>query len=153
MTFTVYGLRLRNDTEVRYVGQTSQALESRLAGHRSRQGRTSNGQYRGSAFGHWLESNKADVETFAISQFATRAEAKTAEQFVIGFCLRLNHRLFNGDHVPVARRIARKRYSTSPAALMPESCSIMATAFALTSGDRAVAGALPALAPWGARPC
>jgi hypothetical protein len=109
VTFTVYGIRLRGDKEIRYVGQTVHTPQHRLLGLRGEHGRLHwTGKFEGSALGHFLHDHKGQVEAFEIARCSTRAEARDTERFTIKLCLSMGHRLFNGDHVPQYLRISRK---------------------------------------------
>ena|SRR5437868_14657687 len=103
MSFTIYGLRLLGDREVRYVGQTGNTPESRLKcltsesklyGRRPTEG-----------FGAWLQGNEGSIEAFEIERVETRAEATARERAVVALCLTLNQRLFNHWLVPAEQRI------------------------------------------------
>ena len=100
MTFRVYGIRIKGDLEVRYVGQTSRAPTTRLNQLHTEHCMNWHTHWEGDDFGRWLHYNRDNVEAFDIAECETRKSAKTTEQVVIALCLRLNHRLFNGDHVP-----------------------------------------------------
>lgn len=89
--FVIYGVRLKGDTEVRYVGVTTQGLRRRHFNHR---GDAS------SPIQRWLLDNGNEAETFAITRCATRPEALATERLLITACLAMNHRLFNRDGVP-----------------------------------------------------
>jgi hypothetical protein len=95
MSYTVYGIRIRGERETRYIGQTSGDPKTRLTALRCDAG---------AAFLHWLDANRGRLEAFSIARFTTREEAKATEAVVINLCLRLNHRLFNRDHVPAHLR-------------------------------------------------
>jgi hypothetical protein len=97
--FAVYGVRLRGDTETRYIGQTGNPLSVRFAGLKS----CETGHRSASLFGQWLHEN--DVEIFRIAECPDRASAKATEAVAIAISLRFNHRLFNRDHVPKHLRI------------------------------------------------
>jgi hypothetical protein len=101
----VYGLRLRGDPEVRYVGMTSRAVEQRLAGHMSIAGCMP----RKTAFCWWLLENRAEIEAFKIARVETLEDAVAHEKVFIAFCLKLDHRLFNRKHVPADRRLPEYR--------------------------------------------
>ena len=90
MTYCVYGIRLRGDKEVRYIGQTNRTPEARIANHR--------GDRCNRPLQTWLLSN--DVEGFEIARCDTREEALATEKVIIALCVRLNHRLLNRDGVP-----------------------------------------------------
>ena len=105
MSFTVYGIRLIGEREVRYIGQTSQTLKARFSGICTEHGRDWSGWPRYTAFGQWLDENRELTEIFAIAKCDTRDEALATERVMIALCLRLNQRLFNGDHVPKHLRL------------------------------------------------
>jgi hypothetical protein len=109
-TFTIYGLRVQGDREVRYVGQTHDAVERRAAAHVSRR----SDLRRSSLYSEWADANHGRIEGFAIATAPTREEAKRLEQVVIGFCLKLNHRLFNYEHVPPQLRFPHHSQDARP---------------------------------------
>lgn len=105
MSYTIYGLRLNGDREVRYIGQTSNSPLSRLKcltseakmyGRRPTEG-----------FGGWLLDNQGTIEAFEIDRVETRAQANLREREIVSFCLCLNQRLFNHWLVPAELRICR----------------------------------------------
>jgi hypothetical protein len=93
--FYVYGLRLKGDREVRYIGETSGPPELRLHLHyaAARKGRIG-------ALGAWLLENEHNVEALKIAGVDTRELARATERTLIALCLRLDHRLFNIAGVP-----------------------------------------------------
>lgn len=97
MMIYVYGLRLKGDTEVRYIGQTSQYLDLRLKGHFS----AAQCMRQGEALATWLVRNEPQIEIFKIGAVDSKAEGLAMERALIAFCLRLNHRLFNRRLLPV----------------------------------------------------
>lgn len=98
--FYVYGLRLRGEREVRYIGETSGPPEFRLHLHLAAARKRRIG-----ALGEWLLANEGSVEAFKISAVNTRSEARATERAIIALCLRLNHRLFNIAGVPRELRL------------------------------------------------
>lgn len=96
MSYTVYGIRLKGEREARYIGQTSGKPGTRLSSLQCGGGLV---------FRKWLSDNRENLETFAIAYADTRVEAVAIEQVAVAFCLRLNHRLFNREHVPVHLRL------------------------------------------------
>lgn len=102
MSATVYGLRLRGDREVRYIGFTRGALPNRLAKHRL--GTACKASYR--PLIPWVREHGDNVEIFPIAKCATVAEARATEAVLIALCLRLNQRLLNGAQVPYHLRLA-----------------------------------------------
>jgi hypothetical protein len=99
MSFAVYGIRLKGDTEVRYIGQTRQELRTRHFNHR---GEAANRPLR-----DWLrQSGAANVDIFEIARCNTLEQALVTEKVIIALCVRLNHRLFNRDGVPKHLRSA-----------------------------------------------
>lgn len=92
MTHTVYGLRLKGDPEVRYVGLTCKDLKRRLRQHRT--GGNS------PLLSPWLRENSDEVEIFPIAAVECREEATATEKVMIALCCRLDHRLFNRAHNP-----------------------------------------------------
>lgn len=99
MRWTVYGLRLKGDREVRYIGQTQRSLEDRLFNHFSAARHVAGGLC------GWLRVNADEVEAFKIAYTDNLDEARATERVVIALCLRLNHRLFNRAHVPAELRL------------------------------------------------
>jgi hypothetical protein len=100
---TVYGLRLRGDPEVRYVGATHSALERRFRKHVDDANRPQ------TPLARWLAANRGAVEIFGIVSFPEtvgRTAVFACERETIALCLKLNHRLFNQMHVPHALRLA-----------------------------------------------
>ena len=92
MTYTIYGIRLKGDREVRYVGLTYRDLKTRLRQHRTTP-----------CVRHlmpWLVEHGEQVEVFPIATTENHEEAKTTEKVVISLCVQLNQRLFNRAHVP-----------------------------------------------------
>lgn len=94
--FTVYGLRLKDDKEVRYIGQTNGPIELRLLGHMNAAER----RVTSLQLCDWLSENADDVEIFKIGYADTRSEALGIEKAIIALCLRLEHRLFNRRALP-----------------------------------------------------
>jgi hypothetical protein len=108
VSFTIYGFRLRGDTECRYVGLTSREPQRRLAyltgeAHQ----RNEKWQLRDpDAFQRWLLDHEPEIETFQIHSVATKPEAHIAERAIVAAMLATDHRLFNHWLVPAALRIA-----------------------------------------------
>jgi hypothetical protein len=92
--YIVYGLRLKNEREVRYVGETTKRLLDRLIQHTSSavMGRV------GGEFADWLLSNRGEVEIFEIARCEDRKHAQETEKVVIAECQRLGQRIFNRKH-------------------------------------------------------
>lgn len=103
--FYVYGLRVKEDREVRYVGETNSLPEFRLYGHYANA--RCDREYLHSALTDWLLENEGNVEAFKIGAADTREEARGLEKAVIALCLRLNQRLFNRTGVPRDLHIVR----------------------------------------------
>jgi len=101
MTFTVYGLRLRGEKEVRYIGQTAD-VSARLAGHFS----TAKRMPWATDFAHWLRDNGPIIEAVSLAVAETRIEARAIERQMVGACAALGHRLFNQWLVPAGQRCA-----------------------------------------------
>lgn len=99
--FTIYALRIRGQTEVRYIGQT-QDLERRFAGHFS----TANNMPWATSFAMWLKSNADEIEAVALATAETREDARRIERDTINVFLALEHRLFNQWLVPAEKRCA-----------------------------------------------
>lgn len=98
MSFTVYGIRLKGDPEVRYVGLTYKPLQRRLKEH-LRTPCCPN-------LSPWLRENLDRIDVFAIASVEDREQTKATEKVIISLCARLNHRLFNRTHVPLHLRLA-----------------------------------------------
>jgi hypothetical protein len=103
VSFTIYGFRLRGDSEIRYVGMTSRAAdtrlrcltnEARLYGRRPTTG-----------LGGWLLDNEGRIDAFEIVQVATQAEARIAERTAAAALVQAGHALFNRWLVPKDKRI------------------------------------------------
>lgn len=116
MTYAVYGIRIIGSTEPRYIGQTGNGVDTRLAGHYlwCRQMPLK------SPFAAWLLGNEGNIEAFVIDYHESRADALASERTAIEVCAKLGHRLFNVHHVPRAilksRRTERPTDTTSAAA-------------------------------------
>lgn len=93
---TVYGLRVRGEREVRYIGFTCGDLNKRLKRHLS--DKIYEASWRPML--PWIRANGASVEIFAIAKCNTVSEARATESVLIALCLRLNQRLLNGSQVP-----------------------------------------------------
>lgn len=104
---TIYGLRVRGDTEVRYVGRTVKPLAHRLYGHLN----TAKAMTEPTLFASWLREHGQTVEIFEISRVAGWSEAKAAERDTIRICLALNHKLFNFWLVPPSKWLSLPRGS------------------------------------------
>ena len=97
MTFTIYGIRLKDDPEVRYIGLTYKPIQKRLKEH-LRMACVPN-------FAPWLRANIEQIEVFAIASVEDdREQAKATEKVVIALCSRMGHRLFNRAHVDPSLR-------------------------------------------------
>jgi len=88
--YTIYGLRLIGDKEVRYVGQTRHHLDTRLAGHFGRRRGVTD-----SPLQVWLHENRPQVECVKLGFADQPDEARAIENVFIALCGRLDHRLFN----------------------------------------------------------
>ena len=97
--FTVYGIRVRGTSEVRYVGFTRFSPAERLTRH------FVTGNYR-RCFKTWLLDNRDSLEAFPIIKCRDKAVARAMEKAAIATSALLGHRLFNSDHVPAHLRIA-----------------------------------------------
>lgn len=91
MTWTIYGIRLKGDPEVRYIGMTGKAIARRLKQHRQTPCVPN--------LSPWLRENECAVEVFPIASVASECEARATEKVIIALCVRLGHRLFNRAHV------------------------------------------------------
>lgn len=97
MSHSVYGIRLKGDVEVRYVGLTRHSEKWRLRQHfYMNAGRCG----ASTPFGIWLHENRANVEVFQIWEAETSDQGLVMERGTIEMCTRLGHRLFNRQHVP-----------------------------------------------------
>lgn len=96
MSFTVYGIRLKGEVEVRYVGLTYKPIKRRLREHRATPCVP--------GLSTWLMDNWERAEVFAIASVTDREQARATEKVIITLCARLNHRLFNRTHVPTHLR-------------------------------------------------
>jgi hypothetical protein len=93
-TYIVYGLRLKGEREVRYVGETTKRLKDRLIQHTSV---AVMGRIEG-AFADWLLSNRGEIEIFEIATCEDRKHAQETEKVIIAECQRLGQRIFNRKH-------------------------------------------------------
>lgn len=100
---TIYGLRLKGEKEVRYIGQTVGHVEMRLAGHVTCAARRAYGINKD--LSAWLLENVGQIEAFKIAYAESRAEALGIEKAIIALCLRLEHRLLNQRGVPPELRL------------------------------------------------
>jgi predicted GIY-YIG superfamily endonuclease len=100
MTFVVYGLRIRGDKEIRYIGHSAD-MNRRLAGHIS----NSKQMPWATKFATWLRENAPDIEAVQLDVAETRDEARKLERKAVAFCLALDHNIFNQWLVPSERRI------------------------------------------------
>jgi hypothetical protein len=101
MSVTVYGIRLKGDREVRYIGFTRGDLDARLKKHIG--GMVYKGSFR--PFVPWIKEHRHEVEIFPIAKCDTVAEARKTESVLIALCCRLNQRLLNGAQVPPRLRL------------------------------------------------
>ena len=99
--FTIYGVRLIDDREIRYVGFTRFTPQERLRSHIAD---TTYGTP-GRIFRQWLLLNADKVEAVTICKAETKADARAMEKGAIGACLQTGQRLFNSDHVPSHLRV------------------------------------------------
>jgi hypothetical protein len=105
MTFTVYALRLKGETEVRYIGLTNGDPQNRVCNLRS----CEVGLHRASLFGQWLDSHYGDIEALTLATCKDRSEGKAAEIEAITMAVKTGQRLFYRDQVPKAARISSDR--------------------------------------------
>jgi predicted GIY-YIG superfamily endonuclease len=96
MTFTVYGIRLKGNKEVRYIGYTRGELAERLRRHAT--AAIDVNSY--SPVRPWVRKNRDNVEIFPIAKCDDETEARRTESVLIALCLRLDHDLLNGAQVP-----------------------------------------------------
>lgn len=101
MKYCVYGIRLKGDHEIRYVGFSRYSGERRLRQHFAMASR----EEVGTPFAAWLHDNRTNVEVFQIWAPATCDEAVALEHGTIEMCVRLGHRLFNRSRVPALLQI------------------------------------------------
>jgi predicted GIY-YIG superfamily endonuclease len=99
--YIVYGLRLKGDREVRYVGVTRRGLKFRLQKHVY----GAKGRYPQTPLCRWLVQHRADVEIFSVHETDNRGEAFRRERQMIEMATSLGQRLFNQTHVPYALRL------------------------------------------------
>lgn len=102
MTYTVYGIRLKGEREVRYIGHTKLDLSVRLRHHLSAEIRS----FENRPLLPWIRANRNKVEMFAIAKCASESEARVTESVLISLCIRLNQRLLNSAQVPPRLRAA-----------------------------------------------
>jgi hypothetical protein len=128
VTFTVYGIRLTDQHEVRYVGMTRKPIHQRLVEHSKMP-----------CVPHlsgWLRAHWDLVEVFPIAVAHSESEAREIEKATIQACARLSFRLFNRAHVPHPLRFN--------AALIPARARSFVGDDGLCSVRRAAASRLPA---------
>lgn len=109
MTFSIYGLRLRGEREVRYVGHTTDTAK-RLGEHF----RNARQMPWATNFANWLMANAASIEIVELDRADCRPDARIKERAAVAFCLALDHRLFNQWLVPANRRCAPRDDETPP---------------------------------------
>lgn len=107
--FTIYGLRVKGDKEVRYIGQCAD-VQIRLAGHFTQ----AKAMPWATNFADWLKHNKDQIEAVILGSAETRDEARKAERAAVAFCLALNHRLYNQWLVPAHKRLAPRGETVDP---------------------------------------
>jgi hypothetical protein len=113
VSWVIYGLRLKGDTECRYVGQTCKSPQVRLerltyeAGHLRKTFQWHGKSPDPDGFGEWLLDNQENIEAFVIAAAVSHADALETERAMVTVMLRLNHRLFNSHLVPADKRIRR----------------------------------------------
>jgi hypothetical protein len=116
MSYVVYGLRLRGEIEVRYIGQTKRHPDDRLRGHLS----YAWGMPLPTMFAHWLMDNEPQIETFVIDHGDDLADILKKERAAIKVCSAVGHKLFNlhgvspekhiTGRIPLVFEGSRKRY-------------------------------------------
>lgn len=94
--YVIYALRLRGDSEVRYVGMTSVSIEARLRGHIS----YASNHPIPTIYSAWIVDNWREIEVVKIGQANERTEALALERSMMTAMLALGHRLFNRWGVP-----------------------------------------------------
>jgi hypothetical protein len=109
--YTVYGIRLRGDREVRYIGFTRGTLERRLYKHLSTG--IERASYR--PFLPWLRDHRDEVEAFPIASCDSEQEARRLERDMILASLGLGQRILNAAQVPWSHRQACPTYNSTPA--------------------------------------
>lgn len=109
MTIAIYALRLKGDTEVRYIGQSANPAE-RLRGHISH----ARGMPWRTDFAEWLVRHESEIEVVLLTTAETREDARCVERTTVATFVALDHRLFNQWLVPAEKR-ARSRTSPAPA--------------------------------------
>jgi hypothetical protein len=107
MSFTIYGLRIKGDIEVRYIGQTGKTLDERLYVALAK-AKNNSKNHHGIVpdLSRWLLGN--EVESVALTTAATRAEARAKEREMVEAFAKLGHRLFNRWLVPTKLRRASR---------------------------------------------
>lgn len=103
MTITVYGLRIKGDKEVRYIGQSAN-VEQRLASHLRSYVRMT----WPTDFALWLKHNASEIEAVKLAYAPTREEARKIERMVVETFAALDHRLFNQWLVPPKKRLSQR---------------------------------------------
>lgn len=110
MSATVYGLRLKGDREVRYIGFTRGDLATRLKKHRNAEPCLPASYM---PIRKWVREHGDKVEIFPIAKCDTVAEARKTESILIALCVQLNQRLLNGAQVPASLKARRMTARTS----------------------------------------
>lgn len=110
MTYSVYGLRVKGDIELRYVGMTTKTPESRIkfeTGMARLAERTPHYQpLPADGISRWLLDN--EIEGIVLATVPTLAEVRVKEREMVVLFARLGHRLFNTWLVPREIRQARQ---------------------------------------------
>lgn len=94
MSFTIYGLRLKGDEEVRYIGETNTDINFRLLAHCR--------HTKQPALRNWLDTNAGNVEAVTLDVASSRSEAHDLERLAISHHLDLGHRLLNRRSLPAS---------------------------------------------------
>lgn len=110
MTYTVYGLRLRDEREVRYVGQTGDSPVHRLRFLLSE----ARAMPSPTLFAEWLTANAGKLEAFEIARAGSREEVRRKEREAVEMCLLLGQRLFNRQLVPASKRTPLRLKRVNP---------------------------------------
>jgi hypothetical protein len=96
MSYCVYGIRLKGETNVRYIGHTKGTPEARLDWHLKQT--IHEPSFR--PLLPWARANRDQIEAFKIADCESEKAARVTESVVIALCLRLNQPLLNVAQVP-----------------------------------------------------
>lgn len=105
MSYYIYGLHLKGDTECRYIGMTHKTPELRLGNLTGTAKEMLGHRCHPDGLWQWLLDNKGNIETFKVGKVEGVVEARAMEKAIIALALRLGQRLLNVQHVPDDQRI------------------------------------------------